>query len=67
MTGGQTNLSLAGDGGDEGGGYVSVTPIRRIAADRGALPVLAASAQELEAHQKFLEKIKKASGVELAW
>lgn len=67
MTGGQSNLSLAGDGGDEGGGFVKVTPVRRIAADRAALPVLAASAQELEAHQQFLDKIKKASGVELAW
>ena len=67
MTGGQRNLSLAGDGGDEGGGFVKVTPVRRIAADRAALPVLAASAQELEAHQQFLDKIKKASGVELAW
>ena len=34
MTGGQTNLSLAGDGGDAGGGFVSVTKISRLAADR---------------------------------
>lgn len=67
MTGGQTNLSLAGDGGDEGGGYVSVSKIRRINAERAPLTVLSASAQELEAHQKFLERIKKASGIELAW
>lgn len=67
MTGGQTNLSLAGDGGDEGGGYVSVSKIRRINAERAPLTVLNASAQELEAHQKFLERIKKTSGIELAW
>lgn len=67
MTGGQTHLSLAGDGGDEGGGFVRVSPVRRIAADREALLVLAANGLELEAHEKFLQKIKKASGVELAW
>ena len=67
MTGGQTNLSLAGDAGDEGGGYISVSKIRRIDADRAPLTVLAATAQELEAHDLFLERIKKASGGELAW
>ncbi len=67
MTGGQTNLSLAGDGGDAGGGFVSVTKISRLAADRALLPVVTASAAELEAHQAFLQKIKKASGIELAW
>lgn len=67
MTGGQTNLSLAGDSGDDGSGYIRPTAIERIAADRAALTVLAANAQELEAHQKFLERIKKASGIELAW
>jgi hypothetical protein len=29
--------------------------------------VVTATAAELEAHQAFLQKIKKASGVELAW
>ena len=67
MTGGQTNLSLAGDGGDAGGGFVSVTKISRLAADRAPLPVVTATAAELEAHQAFLQKIKKASGIELAW
>lgn len=67
MTGGQTHLSLAGDSGDEGTGYVRATAIQRIAADRPALTVLSATAQELEAHQQFLARIKKASGVELAW
>ena len=67
MTGGQTHLSLAGDGGDAGGGFVSVTKVSRIAADRAPLAVVTASAQELEAHQAFLERIKKASGIELAW
>ncbi len=67
MTGGQTNLSLAGDGGDAGGGYVSVSKVRRISAERAALAVPTASAQELQAHHAFLERIKKSSGIELPW
>ena len=67
MTGGQTHLSLAGDSGDEGTGYVRATAIQRIAADRTPLTVVPASAQELEAHQQFLERIKQASGIELPW
>ncbi|HZJ94294.1 MAG TPA: DNA polymerase III subunit epsilon [Thiopseudomonas sp.] len=67
MTGGQTHLSLAGDSGDEGTGYVRATAIQRLAADRPALTVLSATAQELEAHQQFLARIKEASGIELAW
>ena len=67
MTGGQTNLSLAGDGGDQGTGFMGASPIRRIAAERAALIVTGASAEELLAHQAFLAKIKQASGIELAW
>ena len=67
MTGGQTNLSLSADGSEEGTGYARTSLIRRISAEREPLNVLAASAQELEAHQQFLERIKKASGIELAW
>lgn len=32
MTGGQTNLSLAGDSGDDGSGYIRPSPIQRLAA-----------------------------------
>jgi len=67
MTGGQTNLSLSGDSGDEGNGFVRASAVRRISADREPLKVLPATAQELEAHQNFLARIKKASGIELAW
>lgn len=67
MTGGQTHLSLAGDSGDEGTGYVRATAIQRLAAERAPLTVLPATAQELEAHQQFLERIKKTSGIELPW
>ena len=57
---------LAGDSGDEGTGYGG-NAIQRLAADRPALTVLSATAQELEAHQQFLARIKEASGIELAW
>jgi len=67
MTGGQTNLSLSGDGGDEGNGFVSASAVRRISADRAALAILAPTPEELDAHQQFLARIKKASGIELAW
>ena len=67
MTGGQTNLSLSGDDGEESTGYARASLIRRISTERDPLNVLAANAQELEAHQKFLERIKKTSGIELAW
>ncbi|MDY7220399.1 DNA polymerase III subunit epsilon [Denitrificimonas sp. JX-1] len=67
MTGGQTHLSLAGDGGDDGSGYVRPTAIKRIAMDRPPLTVLAPTEEELEAHQQFIERIKQASGKELVW
>ena len=67
MTGGQTHLSLAGDSGDDGSGYIRPSPISRISAERAALTVLAATPQELEAHQQFLARIKKTSGIELVW
>ncbi len=67
MTGGQTNLSLSADGSEEGTGYARASLIRRISTEREPLNVLAANAQELDAHQQFLERIKKASGIELAW
>lgn len=69
MTGGQTDLVLA-QGGDqqsdeEGGGERrDVTPgaIRRLAADRAPLPVLQASAEEVEAHQSMLTLLEKSAG-----
>lgn len=66
MTGGQVNLLLAGDGQLNASGE-SISAIRRLAASRAKAPVIAASASELEAHQKFLQRINKASGKELDW
>jgi len=65
MTGGQTNLSLAGEGGDEGG-RPQASPIRRI---QGRVPgrVLRASEAELAAHLERLAVIEKASGGPALW
>ncbi|TBU96016.1 DNA polymerase III subunit epsilon [Stutzerimonas kirkiae] len=68
MTGGQTNLSLAGDGAEvDGGGRVQPSPIRRLPAERGKGVVLRASAQELAAHAARLAIIEKAAGAPPLW
>jgi len=68
MTGGQTSLSLAGNGADgqPGGGAVA-SPIRRLAAQRPAIPVRRASAAELAAHQARLAAIAKSAGAPALW
>ena len=67
MTGGQTNLSLAGEGEGNDGGRRQATPIRRLAADRPATPVLRASAEELAAHAVRMQAIEKAAGGPALW
>lgn len=64
MTGGQVSLSLGGDGeeGGQGGSH-----IRRLPADRTPLPVVRASAEELDKHQARLEAIDKASDGNCVW
>lgn len=64
MTGGQSSLSLAGE--NEGDGQGAST-IRRLSVDRRTAPVVAASAEELEAHRTFLQGLTKVSGRELDW
>ncbi|MCJ8168015.1 DNA polymerase III subunit epsilon [Atopomonas sediminilitoris] len=66
MTGGQTSLSLANQGA-EGGDAQSSTAIRRLAAGRAALPVIAANASELEAHEARLAIIDKSCGGTALW
>ncbi|MFD1217879.1 MULTISPECIES: DNA polymerase III subunit epsilon [Microbulbifer] len=68
MTGGQTDLALAGSDGDdeeeqdgqrqemEAGG------IRRLSADRAPLQVVRASVEELEAHESMLAELEKSAG-----
>lgn len=66
MTGGQTNLSLAGESSGGVDGMVA-TEIIRLAADRAPLRVVKANQQELEQHQRRLEAIGKASGGIALW
>ncbi|MBB3046452.1 DNA polymerase-3 subunit epsilon [Litorivivens lipolytica] len=67
MTGGQTDLALAGDSANSGEGGSGVTEIRRVAAQRPALKVLRASDDELANHQQQLQAIDKASGGQCRW
>ena len=68
MTGGQTNLSLAGEIGDgNGSGRQQASPIRRLAADRQLTPVIKASPADLEAHEVRMVVIEKAAGIQPLW
>lgn len=60
MTGGQASLSLDGEG--PGAAGERILKVRRLPADRPALPVIRATADELEAHTARLAAIEKASG-----
>ncbi|MEH6588435.1 MAG: DNA polymerase III subunit epsilon [Halioglobus sp.] len=67
MTGGQTALQLSDtDSGAEDGAARSER-IVRLPNDRSALPVIAATAEELAAHQTQLEAIASASGGKVLW
>ena len=67
MTGGQTSLGL-NDGDDsttsQGGG---VGRIRRLAADRQALPIYQASEEELRRHDQKLDQIAEQAGGRVLW
>jgi DNA polymerase III subunit epsilon len=68
MTGGQTHLSLAGEGADsDGSGRQQASPIRRLAADRAPTRIIRASAEEIAAHQARLAAIEKAAGAPALW
>lgn len=68
MTGGQTHLSLAGEGAETGaGGRPVASPIRRLPADRRRTLVLRASEEELAAHHARLAAIEKAAGAAPLW
>ncbi len=55
LSGGQTALSLDAEG--EGGSQVS--GVRRLSADRARLRVITPAADELEAHEAYLDKLSK--------
>ncbi|WP_028237843.1 DNA polymerase III subunit epsilon [Stutzerimonas azotifigens] len=68
MTGGQTHLSLAGEGADgSNGGRPQPSPIRRLPAERPRTPVLRASEEELAAHVARMAAIEKAAGGTPLW
>jgi DNA polymerase-3 subunit epsilon len=68
MTGGQTHLSLAGDGGEgDGSGRAQASPVRRLPAGHGSTPVIRASENELLAHAERLRVIEKAAGAPALW
>ncbi|MCP8465636.1 DNA polymerase III subunit epsilon [Pseudomonas sp. ZM23] len=68
MTGGQTSLSLAGNGADvDGSGRAQASAIRRLAAGRAATRVIRASEEELAAHMARLAVIEKSAGGPSLW
>lgn len=68
MTGGQTSLSLAGDGAaGDGSGRATASAIRRLAAERGLTRVIRATDAEIEAHVARLAVIEKSAGGPSLW
>jgi DNA polymerase-3 subunit epsilon len=68
MTGGQTNLSLAGDGSEgDSNGRQQPSAIRRLPADRARTQVIQASAAELAEHAARLAIIEKSAGALPLW
>ena len=65
MTGGQTNLVLGGEEGDDNA--VTGAAIRRFGPDKPRLKVVRASEGELQAHNARLESLQKASGGNCLW
>lgn len=65
MTGGQVSLLLGA--GSNGDGQETAGEIRRLAPDRPSLPVIRATAGELEAHSARLKAVADASGGVSVW
>lgn len=65
MTGGQTHLSLAGEGDSDGSGRQMASPVRRLPADRAPTRIIRASENELAAHASRLAAIEKSAGTVL--
>lgn len=66
MTGGQTDLMLSAED-SSGGNSAESGGIRRLSAQRPPLTVIAASAAELEQHEKRLQEIDKNSDGNTVW
>lgn len=67
MTGGQTNLLLAGEQEREGVSPTDQESINRINSNRAELPIIAASSAELDAHYKHLAMVEKTHGDASLW
>ena len=64
MTGGQTSLSL---GSEEGDSAAQQQGIRRLSGERKPLPVVRATADELQLHDELLELLEKKSDGNCQW
>jgi DNA polymerase III subunit epsilon len=67
MTGGQTHLSLAGDGSEGDGNAQQPSAIRRLPAERQRTRIIQASAAELAEHAARLALIEKSAGAPSLW
>ena len=67
MTGGQTSLSLAGQGQEGDGNDSGISPIRRLPVDRARTRVITASEAELADHAARLAAIEKSAGAPALW
>lgn len=65
MTGGQSTLGLGYDSGGEAA--ATTAGVVKLAAERPPLRIIRADAAEIEAHQKRLQQIQKASGDKCLW
>jgi len=67
MTGGQTTFQLSDASANSGDGGPGSQQIRRLAAGRAALPVIAATPAERSAHEAQLDAIAASSGGRVLW
>jgi DNA polymerase III subunit epsilon len=67
MTGGQTTFALSDATASSGDGGPGSKQVRRLGADRPALPVIQASAAECAAHEAQLEAIAAGNGGKVLW
>ncbi len=67
MTGGQTSLSLSSGAQNKESSGADASAIRRLGAGRRPLPVVLASAEEMQVHEEKLAAIAKSSGDNCIW
>ena len=67
MTGGQTSLGLGGNQQESDGGSAGGSAIQRLPQSRRQTPIVAASADELAAHEEALNAIAKRCDGDVVW